>query len=122
MRKSMRLEALFSRARYHLHLSTSDSASCVRLGDAIGQCANFLGRERIMRIFAFFTLLVVSSAASSFIAPASAANPKYAACLKEAEGKGLVVTHAQGRAAGGRANAGLASQRQAFMKECMARR
>jgi hypothetical protein len=59
---------------------------------------------------------------SSFVAPANAANAKYASCLKEAEGKGLLVTHTQGKAAGARANAGLASQRQAFMKECMVRR
>jgi hypothetical protein len=59
---------------------------------------------------------------SNFIAPASAASPKYTACLKEAEAKGLLTTHTQGRAAGARANAGLASQRNAFMTECMARR
>ena len=74
-----------------------------------------------MRIFAFFTVLVVSSAASGFIAPASAASPKYTACMKEAEAKGLLVTQTGGRAAGARANAGLASQRKAFMTECMAR-
>jgi hypothetical protein len=70
-------------------------------------------------------LVAVSVAlATAFVLPghAQAANPKYQACLKEAEGKGLLVTNTGGKAMGGRANASLSGQRKAFMQECMARK
>jgi hypothetical protein len=73
------------------------------------------------------TLIVgaLTVAQLTFAAPAGAANPKFDACLKEAQSKGLYIpagANSQAKSADARANRGLASQRQAFMKECMARR
>jgi hypothetical protein len=62
------------------------------------------------------------AAAAGLSGSANAASPKFDACLKEAEGKGLYVSNTGGKAVGGRANAGLAAQRKVFMKECMARK
>jgi hypothetical protein len=69
---------------------------------------------------AFIVCLVAG--AVNLSGSASAASPKFDACLKEAEAKGLYVSNTGGRAVGGRANAAMASQRKAFMKECMAKK
>jgi hypothetical protein len=71
---------------------------------------------------ALVAISIALAAAFILCGRAQAANPKYQACLKEAEGKGLLVTNTGGRAMGGRANAALAGQRKAFMQECMTRK
>jgi hypothetical protein len=59
----------------------------------------------------------------SGVTPANAqANPKRDKCVAEARGKGLIVdpSVSSGRGGGqGRANANLASERKAFMAQCM---
>lgn len=65
--------------------------------------------------------LIVASG-FSFIMLVSAhaqVNPKREICLKEAEAKGL---YASGSRNPGKFNAGMAPQRQEFMKECMNRK